>query len=82
MPDALSYLSALEQGDGQCENGRRIAQGIRGSYHDIFYRDLAALVNCVANPENLQVRHQISAYFCPQLSLGKSAKGIIAYKTQ
>ncbi len=49
----LSYLTALEEGNGQCEYGCSVAQGVRSSYHDIFYRDLASFVNGVANPENL-----------------------------
>ena len=50
---ALAYLASLEERDGHCEYGCCVAQGIRSSYHDIFYRDLAALINGVANPENL-----------------------------
>jgi len=55
--DESSYLPSLEQRDGQCQYRCCVAQGVRSTYYDIFYRDLAALVNGVTYPENLQVRH-------------------------
>ena len=51
--DESPHLPSLEQGDGKCENGCGVAQGVGSGYQDVFQRDFAAFIDCVANPENL-----------------------------
>ena len=55
--DELSYLTSLEQSNGQCQYSRCVAQGIASTYYNIFQRDCAALIDCIAYPENLQIWH-------------------------